>query len=579
MKLNWLGAAILLAGIVAFFVFKIWEGAVISRLAPLFPSYSEHPPGYYIDMIRLIATEALWITIFFGAFLFAASSAWFERTFTKIDHVITTHANRTMTLILIAFAVITTMVAVYGLRTFANSADEYAYLFQANDLAMGRYWSDVHPMPDFFDFHHIVQRDGKWMGRFPPGWPIMLAPAYVLGIPPFLINVILGVLALWLFYKLVRKIYDARIAIWSMLAVAATGYYIFNSASYFSHTSSFLHVVCAMYFTFRYYDKRQVGFALLAGIFVGLLALTRPYTAIIIFAPFYLYIVATYKWNSVKPILFITAGAMPIMVFLFWYNYRTTGSPIIPVTVWAYDEEALGFVKGHTPMKGLKHIFKRFAMFIYWVSPHFLILYGIFLFARIRDIRNILRHPEDYYFLLLVLGYFFYYEYGGNQYGPRFYFEGFPFLVVFVAVKVLRNNITWGRALFITGVMFALVKIPFITAREHQVVDERMDVYDKVAEAGLTNAIVFVNSSTGVIRPMYKANLNRNDKAYQNDVLYALDLGKKNRQLMRYYSDRKFYLYTRDEDEVDGVLTEFTTDSLLVSGETHEQESMEPEKE
>jgi hypothetical protein len=568
MKLKYFGVAILLIGIVAFLIFKVWEAPLIARLAPLFPSYTEHPPGYYFDMIRLIATEGLWIAIFFGAFLFAVSSDWFGRFFATVDHLLTANAAKSMVTTLIVFAVVTVFVAVFGLRMFPNSADEYAYLFQAEDLASGKFWSEVHPLSDFFDFHHIAQKDGKWISRFPPGWPVLLAGAYVVGIPPFLINVILGVLALWFLFKLVAKIYDERIAIWSMVAVAATGYYIFNSASYFSHTSSFLHVVCAMYFTYRYYDKRQAGFAILAGVFVGLLALTRPYTAVIIFAPFYLYIIATYKWNSLKPILLIAAGATPIMVFLFWYNYRTTGNVILPVTVWAYDDEALGFVKDHTPMQGLKHIFKRFAMFLYWASPHLLILYILLLFSRLRDARNILQHPEDYYFILLVLGYFFYYEYGGNQYGPRFYFEGFPFLVVFIVAKVLRQKLNWGRAVFLTGLLYALIKIPFITAREHVVVNERMDIYDKVAKAGLSNAVVFVGSSTGVIRPMYKANLNRNDKKYQNDVLYALDLEEKNVLLMKYYPERKFYMYKRNDDEVEGTLSECTADLPLVPSET-----------
>lgn len=568
MKLKWIGAIILVGGIIAFAASKIWEADMIVRLAPVFPSHHKHPPEYYSDIIRLIAAEGLWISMFVGLFFLAVSSKWFETIIARLDDRILRNPNKTLTVILVTFALITALVAVSGLRLFPNSADEYAYLFQAEDLANGKLWSEIHPLPEFFDFHHIVQMDGKWMSRFPPGWPVMLAAAYLVNIPPFLINLIIGVLALWFFYKLVRRLYDERIAIWSVVAVAFTGYYIFNAASYFSHTSSFLHVVCAIYFTFRYFDKRQAGFAILAGFFVGMLALTRPYTAILIYAPFYLYIAVAYKWESLKPLVLTTAGAMPVMLFLLWYNYQTTGNMALPVTVWAYDDEALGFVKEHTPAAGLKHIFKRFVMFLYWASPHLLILYGIFLLSRLRDFRNILRHPEDYFFIVLVFGYFFYYEYGGNQYGPRFYFEGFPFLVSFIAVKVLRHNNIWGRAFFFTGILFALVKIPFITAREHEVVNERMDVYDKVAEANVTNAVVFIGSHTGVIRPMYEANLNRNDKEYKNDVLYALDLGQHNGALMEFYPGRKFYRYTREEGEPEGVLTEYTADSLLLSRET-----------
>ncbi len=141
-------------------------------------------------------------------------------------------------------------------------------------------------------------------------------------------------------------------------------------------------------------------------------------------------------------------------------------------------------------------------------------------------------------------------------------------MVSFIIIKVLRQNVMWGRALLFTGILYALVKIPFITAREHKVVDERMDLYDKVAEANLSNAVVFIGSPTGVIRPMYEANLNRNDREFKSDVLYALDLGQHNEALMQYYPDRKFYLYTREETETEGILIQYTADSVLLSRQT-----------
>jgi hypothetical protein len=293
-------------------------------------------------------------------------------------------------------------------------------------------------------------------------------------------------------------------------------------------------------------------------LFVGLLALTRPYTAVLIFGPFYLSLLIHYKWRVVVPFLLVGAGALPSMIYLFWYNQMTTGNPAIPVTMWAYADEKLGFTRDHTPIKGLKHIFKRLMMFIYWASPQFLILYIFFLWSRVKDFKKIFKHPEDYFFLILIAGYFLYYEYGGNQYGPRFYFEGFPFLITFILIKVLRQEVWWGRALFFTGLLFCLLKIPFIALREHEVVQERLDLYNKVAEAGLQNAVVFISSPTGIIRPMDEANLNRNDKAYSNSVLYALDKGQDNKILMEYYSGRSFYRYIRDENEVEGSIIPIT---------------------
>jgi hypothetical protein len=98
------------------------------------------------------------------------------------------------------------------------------------------------------------------------------------------------------------------------------------------------------------------------------------------------------------------------------------------------------------------------------------------------------------------------------------------------------------------------VKIPFIALREHRVVEERNDVYRQVEKEGITNAVVFISTHTGVIRPMSKGDLTRNDVNYKNDVLYALDLKEKNEALMRYYPERKFYKYIKDKESVEGRL-------------------------
>lgn len=247
-------------------------------------------------------------------------------------------------------------------------------------------------------------------------------------------------------------------------------------------------------------------------------------------------------------------GGLPCILFLFWYNYAITGDPLVPVTMWAYADESLGFVRGHSIIKGIEHVIRWTFMFMYWCSPAFLILYFIGLHRKIWDRTQRWVKPEDYFYLLLMIGYFFYYQIGGNQYGPRFLFEAFPFLVVFVVSRFFQYREKWSLALLCSGLIFAVVKFPFIAAREHRVIEERNDVYRVVSESRISNAVVFVASHTSVIRPMPKGDLTRNDVHYANDVIYALDLDGKNDKLMKYYSDRTFYKYVRDREKVEGRL-------------------------
>ncbi|HEY9488739.1 MAG TPA: hypothetical protein VIQ51_10415, partial [Chryseosolibacter sp.] len=247
-------------------------------------------------------------------------------------------------------------------------------------------------------------------------------------------------------------------------------------------------------------------------------------------------------------------GSVPCMAYLFWYNYSITGDAFTPVTVWAYPDERLGFVRGHTVLKGIEHVIRRILMFIYWCSPGLLILYLIFLWRKIKSPIERFIQPEDYIFITLVIGYFFYYQIGGNQYGPRFYFEGFPFLVLFVVSKVLKNREKWTTALLLASVLYPVVRIPFISQREAVIIDERQDMYDLVKEQRIHSAVVFVVDPTSQKRPMPADDLTRNDPMFTNDVLYVLELPGINDQLMRYYRDRSFYKYIRDSKDAEGRL-------------------------
>ncbi len=548
----WIASALTLA---AGLLITLDIGGAVTKLAALLPSSAEHTPSYNHDIIELVGREVIWISLFGFIYAFLLGSQFFSVAFNRVNDFMSAHTGRSLTILLGAGTIVSLIIATSALKEFPNSADEYAYLFQAIDFSEARLWSTVHDHPEFFEFDHIVQKDNKWISRFPPGWPLVLSIAFILSTPPFLINIVCGILALYFFYRLIELIYDAHIALWSVLAVTASSFFLFNAASFFSHVVSMLYVVLAIYLTLLYFRDGRNWRAALAGLFVGMLAITRPYTAVLLFVVFYGWIISKYGFRSLKPLVAIAVGALPCIGLYLWYNGATTGNILLPVTVWAYPEEKLGFYGDHTFALGVKHIIKRLLMFIYWVSPHFLLLYLILILRPAKSF--IRRRPEDLFFAVLVIGYILYYSYGGNQYGPRFYFEAFPFLVAFVAARAIKEA-GWVRILFVTGIVYSLVRIPVIAARENRVVRERMDLYDQVTRKKIDNAVIFIASPTGVIRPMDEENLNRNDKFYQNGVLYAIDLGERNSILMKRYPDRRFFRYERSPEMVRGKLIEIS---------------------
>jgi hypothetical protein len=537
-----------------YFVFRAFEAELTHFIIPFFPDEPDKSFGFYRDFLRLCFNEILWLSFFL-------LMTWVFLVHVPIRDIMSTVEDRFLarasiyTAGILGVSLITIIfVAIYILDEFPNSADEYVYLYQAEALDKGILSQPSHQLENFFRFNHIVQKDGIRAGRFPPGWPMLLALPYALRVPPAWLNPILGIITLLVFYAFVKKFYSQRVAFWSVISLAFTAYFIFHSASYFSHTSCLLFTVSFIYSLHAYHESQSATHAVLAGIFLGLIIITRYFNAVLIFLPVMASLFYLYRWKAFTPLFFIGLGSLPFFGMLLWYNYQITGNPFLPVTTWADSTETLGFVKGHTPLKGIEHFIRRILLFFYWSSPALLVLYFIFLYQKVRQKAQRYVYPEDYYMLLLFVGYFFYHHLGGNQYGPRFLFEAYPFLIVFVINQAFRLRAKWPFALLAAGMAYAIVKLPYIMEREHQVVGERLDLYARVKEAGISNAVVLVWTHTSVIRPMPVRDLTRNGLDYNGDIIYAQDLGNENAKILEFYPQRSFYKYIRDPDKVEGQL-------------------------
>ena len=549
----WVAAAILLP-VAFFYLFIVFESEIAGLIMSLYPPSPRQGKAYFYDFVYLARTEILWLGFFSLLTLFLAFYPSREAIHNFLIIRSRTKVIYYVMLICSTFFLSTIVIEQRVLENFPNSSDEYAYLFQAEMFSRGKLWERAHDLPDFFYSNNITQHDRILVSRFPPGWPLVLSIAFEVGMQPSLINPLLGLVTLIVFYLFARRIYNTTVAVWSLLAVALTGFYIYNSASYFSHVSCLLVTLLFVFNIYLYLEKKFLLYGLLAGFFLAFVAIIRYYTAVLIFIPFFVYLITQYRFRIIPLFIVMGIGSIPCMAYLFWYNYSITGDAFTPVTVWAYPDERLGFVRGHTVLKGIEHVIRRILMFIYWCSPGLLILYFIFLWRKIRSPVERFIQPEDYIFITLVIGYFFYYQIGGNQYGPRFYFEGFPFLVLFIVSKVLKNREKWTTALLLASVLYPVVRIPFISQREAVIIDERQDMYDLVKEQRIHSAVVFVVDPTSQKRPMPADDLTRNDPMFTNDVLYVLELPGINDQLMRYYRDRSFYKYIRDSKDAEGRL-------------------------
>lgn len=537
-----------------YLVFRLFETELTHLIIPLFPEEADKAFGFYRDFLRLCLNEMLWLSLFLLMGWAILVYVPIRAVMTRIEGLFLARSVMNTSVILTFCLVIIAFVAIYILEAFPNSADEYVYLYQAESVYEGSLTNAAHPLEEFFRFNHIIQKDGVRTGRFPPGWPLLLALPFYLNVSPVWLNPILGILTLMVFYGFATRYYGERVAIWSLISLAFSAYFIFHSASYFSHTACLLFTVSFVYCLHIYHEKQSGLYALLAGVFLGLITITRSYDAVLIAIPVVVSIFHFYRWKAIRPLLLIGVGGLPFLTIILWYNHQITGDPLLPVTSWADSAETLGFVKGHTPLKGIEHLIRRILLFLYWSSPALLLLYFIFLVKKVRNKTDRYTHPEDYYMLLLFVGYFFYHHLGGNQYGPRFLFEAYPFAVVFVINRVFLLKTKWPIALLGAGIVYAIVKLPYIIDREHRVVHERLDLYTQVEKADISHAVILISSHTSVIRPMPVRDLTRNGLDYTSDILYVQDLGNENIKLLEYYPGRSFYQYVREPDSVAGRL-------------------------
>jgi hypothetical protein len=194
-----------------------------------------------------------------------------------------------------------------------------------------------------------------------------------------------------------------------------------------------------------------------------------------------------------------------------------------------------------------------------WTSPLALAAYVMALGYLIAERKA---RFYDFYFVVFVLGFLLYADIGGNRYGPRYYFEPYPFLVLTVVTALVhfaRKTRNWQWSAFLIALCFAHLiiaacNVPAFLFYMNRMTVERMDLYDQVATAGLDHAIVFIGSDTGLLRPMPAQDLTRNGIRIDGSVIYAHDLGERNAELVALFPDRTFWRYERQPGKVQGRL-------------------------
>jgi hypothetical protein len=444
----------------------------------------------------------------------------------------------------------------FVLLGFPNSGDEYVYLYQAETMAAGRLWNVPIEPAEVFAFNYIVQEPGRVFGSFPVGWPLLLAAGLRLGVPVWLVNPLLGALTIWLVWRLGASLHNARAGVAAAALVVVSPFFLFNGASYFSHTFCGALLLGAACLAARD-DRAAAWVPLLTGLLVGWAVLTRYFTGVVCAIPITLWLLRP-GVPRVRTAARFALGGLPWALLLGWYDVQFSGSPWHLTTrpqtyaLWFGDRFML---------RGADMLASHVLQHLAWTPPALLIAYVIYLRAAPKTLR---RGLLDWMPVLLAGGLYGFMERGGNQYGPRFHYEAFLFMTVFVAANVFSRERLDGRpgrdrVLFgLAAASVALMPLAFVAhaAIEQRVIKERMDPYARVASAGLERALVLIEARVGTRRSMAGYDLTRNGIEHGGPVLYGLHLtDAASCAAAARFPDRQAWVYRWDRASAAGTLS------------------------
>ncbi len=361
------------------------------------------------------------------------------------------------------------LMAWYITERLPHLEDEIAYLFQARTLARGALAAPVpfDESPFFTPF--VLPINGHRVGKYPIGWPLILAAGEAIG-AGWLVNPLLGALTVVLTYALGRDLFNRQVGLIAGLLALTSPFFLIQSSTYMSHAAAALWTALFTYAFLRSESARARGqpgrgWVMAMGLAAGMLAITRPLTAVAVMLPFGVFLLVQSIRQGVAFHALARAywpGAlMMVAIALLQPLYLTlvTGSPTTNLyrLVWPYDR--IGFGPGFGPSEG-GHSLRQALITAridlqMWASDLFgwpgcswvPVVPGLILgTVQIRPERKAWPGLLVGIFASLVVVHLAYWV-GGNLYGPRYYYEAHAGLAVVGAVGLVSSTRLAVRAI------------------------------------------------------------------------------------------------------------------------------------
>lgn len=455
--------------------------------------------------------------------------------------------------------------------------DSVAYLFQAKIFASGRLWADEPYWREFLWHRFMVLDGGKMYAQYPYGFPVLLALGQLFG-AAWIVSPVLGGLSLLLFYALAKELYGQPTALLTGVLAVLSPFFLLMNGTFMSHSGGLFYTSLALYCSVSGYRRFPFLRGGIAGLAVGLLGATRPLTApsVGVLAGIAALVVAWRRrgraWLTVVGLI---SGVVIGALLLVGYNLAMTGNAFTTTYDKYYRKDVVGTVVGLGGATGItfSHGVNNLDTFISSLMvavfpwPYWLVLAPM-LVAFVKPRLNLRDAWLGLGFLGIVASYFFYVN-APICYGPRYYFEALPYILI-LSARGLLLPVAWARwilsrvhpkkaepAVRVSRLLSGLVILAIIgysvlnpTAYRKIIKDLRYmnaletKILKTVESEQIANAVVFVKPPK---QPMdwtdFGSVFPQNSPTFDSSVVYARHLGKQaDRLLLNFYPGRRVYL-------------------------------------
>jgi len=349
-----------------------------------------------------------------------------------------TRSDRIALILCLAAAVAAFIVHDRVFDRLAHIEDEMAYVWEAQVIAAGHITTPSPPESKSFLYPFVVDYNGQRFSKYPLPWPVVLSLAVRLGARAF-INPLLAALGLWLTYQLGKRLFGETVSLVTCALTLSSPFFLMNSGSLLSHPFG---LVLSTAFVLAWIDgfckpsfSKPWLAALVAGSTLGILALTRPLTAVGIALPFLfhaLYLLFRSDRHTRYRLIFLGVITLSLISLHFIWQYAVTGDPLLnPYTLW-WEYDKVGFGPGVGRIEGghtldQAWINTKFSLFVGrfdlfgWGSYSWIFLpFGLLAILRDRNWRGLLPILVFPSLVILYLAYWI----GSSLFGPRYFYEG-----------------------------------------------------------------------------------------------------------------------------------------------------------